>query len=859
MVTDKLVEISGDLGASPEDIMYNLKNLLTSKLESGELQENQKFTFPPLAKILSKNHFYLRTNRLSPTYFKCNISTNHANSQRSHSSRKSHKSDRIGVYMFVPKLSSSNKYRLVEIAKNYNSTYQKGQLDAAFSKILADKDAEFLALNTEHRCESCKKVKAERELLVYHQNNLENEVRSKIHKFRPVNMDYAFKFDFSKNPDIKINFRSREIKPLMELINRSKKKALCHKCKGIEIRRHTWETLQSQDTSNKDFIGTLKKLIKDQPRAEVEKIGQYLRTSLSITAPTETTNTVDTTEPINATNTTDITEPIDATNTIDTTEPIDTTNTTDTTEPIDTTNTTDSVSIPAFVSRLWKSFHYVCKRYKDRVDPQPLIDIIFQYLEHSHAKAQNIPTGGSILSPQKRKFLHNLMIALYRFEIPETSTRLFKLLMEHQPKLNVYQIVYSAATFIVNRDLYDLLDKISQGQQEFEIDVKGVTHKETVPKTPNDTSTETISDPGDSPSLKPSELFLRTCIQAFIYCLNGSNSDELITRLDTFAFPHQQLILTELFQKGHARLITKLEKRLAILYPDLKHAIYTLYTPLKQKFDAHQQQIQQGKEALEPKYATENKASNRLYDKFRNRRGPSPHSMKSISRRLVQQYRRKIQPHMEKYQSEIEQFFATHPKIKSLLAFDVEEYRFNVICILSIEIYADLNYRIKVFAVEDIFPVKQYSGVLFHEFYEWLSELTPDYVMSHGDNENERKIVEKSGQIQINTQEILGEVRSLSPTYSRQITGEGLRHFEELIGFERIDCSFFKHDLHIHTLMNNTLFSMENHLAKLPQRTCNVCGLEEDVLFYCLEDSLSSLLIYIYFGNREPDLINLTE
>ena len=81
--------------------------------------------------------------------------------------------------------------------------------------------------------------------------------------------------------------------------------------------------------------------------------------------------------------------------------------------------------------------------------------------------------------------------------------------------------------------------------------------------------------------------------------------------------------------------------------------------------------------------------------------------------------------------------------------------------------------------------------------------------------------------------------------------GSGLRHFEKYINFTRKGCGIIKHRTRSNLFFKQFLVSLDRHLLDVPQRQCNLCGKTQDVLLYCLEDAFVSILIVVWFVNRD--------
>ncbi len=127
-------------------------------------------------------------------------------------------------------------------------------------------------------------------------------------------------------------------------------------------------------------------------------------------------------------------------------------------------------------------------------------------------------------------------------------------------------------------------------------------------------------------------------------------------------------------------------------------------------------------------------------------------------------------------------------------------------------------------------------------------------MISHGTNQAEGQLIKEGGHFQINTQDILHAAKYFNPQYAHNLKGEGLKHFEKWIGFNRLACPMLKHEMSGPTFFNLAEVSLDQLLCKQPFSKCQMCQEDQDVLLYCLEDAFASLLIYVVFSNREPVL-----
>lgn len=228
------------------------------------------------------------------------------------------------------------------------------------------------------------------------------------------------------------------------------------------------------------------------------------------------------------------------------------------------------------------------------------------------------------------------------------------------------------------------------------------------------------------------------------------------------------------------------------------------------------------------------------------------HKTTKIVKRVLPKYKKIMEKHLGKYRDQFSEYFKRHSK--EVLAFDIEEYYNEIICILTLSVNSDSRYLIHIDIFND-WPKGPQSDKIRKKYKKWLEKQKPSKVVIHGTNQNELKLLEDSKHEPVNTQEML-EDSCIQNELGNERTG--LDAFEECIGFERAGCKFLKHNKNlpnsvggnfIRYFFDLSLVSIHYHLYKKPQRKCWKCGKLQDVLLYCLEDSFTTLLAYVMCDN----------
>jgi hypothetical protein len=355
-----------------------------------------------------------------------------------------------------------------------------------------------------------------------------------------------------------------------------------------------------------------------------------------------------------------------------------------------------------------------------------------------------------------------------------------------------------------------------------------------------------------------SDISRTSTLQGLISGGNTSQIEEILHNLSGFTGNFQQLILKEIFAFGYrrnfSRVLASLKDQLSEIH-DLKinEELFTLFSNLEEKFQQSQQNSTDLLEKHDLLLQEEKTRIQGLYREWRQKKGPSPHKMSDISAKLIQHsYNPIIQQHIDMFRSEFETFFGHHSN--PVIAFDNEEWNNRVFCILGLVINPDLTFAIKLISVEDIYPINNSHQKLMDQMSAWLKTFSSSQVISHGTNKAEEQIIKDGGHFQINTQDILHNAKYFNVGYAHNLTGEGLKHFEKAFKFHREGCPMLKHEMTGGTFFNLAEVSLDHLLSDTPLPVCQMCQKKQDVLLYCLEDAFASLLIYILFSNKDPQL-----
>ncbi|MHA1646489.1 MAG: hypothetical protein ACTSVL_02855 [Promethearchaeota archaeon] len=379
-------------------------------------------------------------------------------------------------------------------------------------------------------------------------------------------------------------------------------------------------------------------------------------------------------------------------------------------------------------------------------------------------------------------------------------------------------------------------------------------------------------------------------LQAIVTSHNVHNIKQLMIYINEFPEQFQRIILKELFLIGDIPKIFKLiqdytniiksntiidintnsdntsvqdqtaksnteevNNESDLILPTLSSPIRNFFLQNAEKLSKKvAEQEERDNNLIEKRILDEKKIRN-LHRDWKKKKGPSPYRMSQISQELItEKYNPVIEQHITKYREDLLQFFNNHSR--SLVAFDIEEWNRRVYCIMGIEIHSNLDFSVKLIAVDDIYPINRSHDRLIRKMRTWLQSLPISQVISHGTNVTEATIIKEGGHFQINTQDILHAAKSYNIHYAHILQGEGLKHFEKSINFKRYGCPVLKHGISGRIFFDLSEVSLDCLLNKKSAPECLICGKEQDVLLYCLEDAVSSLLIFVIYANQEPEL-----
>ncbi|MHA1675137.1 MAG: hypothetical protein ACTSYI_16085 [Promethearchaeota archaeon] len=219
--------------------------------------------------------------------------------------------------------------------------------------------------------------------------------------------------------------------------------------------------------------------------------------------------------------------------------------------------------------------------------------------------------------------------------------------------------------------------------------------------------------------------------------------------------------------------------------------------------------------------------------------------------KVEQDISKELKPIIDSNRSSLQKFFKLHPE--PLFAYDIEERYNRVVCFCAIEMFPSLEYKIYIKAEKNIFRYSNSDSVLQAKIRGIFSKITAKLVIAHGNNLKERQLAEKTDKTLINTEICLQKATNpKNPEF--KVSGIGLGAFEDKVGYVRLACKFFKHKWHWKSYFRALEWSFRNYLIGAPSRVCGDCHHPQDVLLYCLEDALVSLLIHIWFENNKNDI-----
>ena len=344
-------------------------------------------------------------------------------------------------------------------------------------------------------------------------------------------------------------------------------------------------------------------------------------------------------------------------------------------------------------------------------------------------------------------------------------------------------------------------------------------------------------------------------LSGFIYAPNQQYLQRILENFDRFPQHVQKHLITELSIKGNQDLMERLEGLIlknntnGTISESIIEYFSESYKEFKEKNEVEQRLL----EIEQKKHAEEEKKMNNLYDLFKKKKSNPNTKIRVLTNDLLAKYRSIIKEHIETYESEFMIYFSEHRD--SLVSFDIEEIYNQSFLVMALEIKPDLTFFIKIITVDSIYPIKKYMDSIPARIRQWLASVKAKKVMTHGTNEEEAAIIEQTGHEQVNTQDVLEKAISTNAFYGGQITNVGLKHFEEFIRFKRKSCSFFKHDISIFLFTKQTFIFYDRLLNGKEIEKCEICKKPEDIMIYCLEDAFSSILIYVYFKNHEPEMM----
>ncbi len=355
---------------------------------------------------------------------------------------------------------------------------------------------------------------------------------------------------------------------------------------------------------------------------------------------------------------------------------------------------------------------------------------------------------------------------------------------------------------------------------------------------------------------------LFSSIEGIVASGNISQILQLLNSFASFNKSIQRLILSEIFQycfrKNFSKLIQKLDLILLdksidgnkiIFSEDISNLYFTLSSKYLISKEVKETQLQEKTILIKQ----EKKRIELLHNQWKHKTVISKQKISNYTTKIIQDiYNPIIKSHIDKYRDEFLTFFKTHHT--KVIAFDNEEWHNRVFCILGVLIQTDLSFSIKLFSVEDIYPINNSHHSLMEKMSTWLKSFSSLQVISHGTNQGEEQIIKDGGHFQINTQDILHAAKNYKVKYAHNLSGEGLKHFEKFVNFTRKGCPMLKHNMSGDTFFNLSEVSLDSILSETNFPTCEMCKKEQDVLLYCLEDAFASLLIYVYFSNHEPTL-----
>nr|MDO8087406.1 hypothetical protein [Candidatus Sigynarchaeum springense] len=225
---------------------------------------------------------------------------------------------------------------------------------------------------------------------------------------------------------------------------------------------------------------------------------------------------------------------------------------------------------------------------------------------------------------------------------------------------------------------------------------------------------------------------------------------------------------------------------------------------------------------------------------------------------LIKKYELTARNHFQRAKKEFTTYFAGNKA--PIVAFDVEEFHNEMSCILGVLVDRELHVEVFLDSLRRA-PCPEETARMTKDAGAWLRRIPGcPAVLTHGFNQTEREITGNLKNECMNTQLLLTPM--LQKVKGEGFLGGKLSDFEELINFERVGCPFLKHakDVEGAGVQKKEIAFLFPKQAKLsiwniadgkPARTCKLCGKEQDVFLYCLEDAIVTILIFLRAMNDE--------
>lgn len=196
-------------------------------------------------------------------------------------------------------------------------------------------------------------------------------------------------------------------------------------------------------------------------------------------------------------------------------------------------------------------------------------------------------------------------------------------------------------------------------------------------------------------------------------------------------------------------------------------------------------------------------------------------------------------------------YFAKSPE--PVFAYDIEERWQKVLCFCGIEMRSPTEMTFYIQIAKNAFWKDRTDTVLQAKIRRIFTEITAPTVIAHGNNAKERDLAVKTHKKLVNTENALNAAL-ITENDALKVNGCGLGHFEELFGYKRLACKFFKHNWHWKSYFRAMDWSYYNLLTHKPPRICTDCHHPQDVILYCMEDAIVSLFIHMWSCLHEEEL-----